>query len=160
MLKSVTSRCYKYIRIVYGYQIFLRGEDMTKKELQEIRDISIEIQTLEDEIRDLKTSLMYTKAQTYNDMPKSKYIHTDKMSELICRLIDTERKLSEKKNILLKKRIEIETIIDTLPPIERTVIRLKYFQGKKWYEIANITNYSERSVQRFHGYALQKLQNL
>lgn len=56
------------------------------------------------------------------------------------------------------KRIEIESCIDKLDdPVHRIVLKLKYIDGKSFYEISIKIERSIRQVMRLHGRALEEL---
>ena len=64
----------------------------------------------------------------------------------------------EKVAELEAQMLEIEQAIEPLEPLERILIRLHYFQGFTWEQIALELNYTRRHITRMHGRALEKLQ--
>ena len=61
---------------------------------------------------------------------------------------------------LVKAQLAIERAVETLNPVERDLIRLRYIDGLPWHRVAAAINYSEQQTYRIHGEALQKLKNL
>ena len=56
--------------------------------------------------------------------------------------------------------LAIERAIDSLPAVERLVLRLRYIEGRSWARVCMAImplGYSERQVYRLHGSALEKL---
>ena len=60
----------------------------------------------------------------------------------------------------VKEQIVIEQIIDELEPLERRLIRYKYFDRLTWEGVALKLNYSKAQVQRIHTNILQKINNI
>lgn len=61
---------------------------------------------------------------------------------------------------LTQAQLCIEHAIETLDPVERDLIRLRYIDGLPWHRVAAAINYSEQQTYRIHGEALQKLKKL
>lgn len=54
--------------------------------------------------------------------------------------------------------LSIEQNIESLDPVERELIRLRYIDGKEWQDIADTIGYSWAQTHRHHGKALKKLE--
>lgn len=63
-------------------------------------------------------------------------------------------------NELMIRQLKIEEIIQTLEPIERTLIRYRYFERLPWQVIFRKLNYSQKQTFRIHSKIIQKLNNL
>lgn len=63
----------------------------------------------------------------------------------------------EKRSRLAAELLRIERAIDSLEPIERRVLRLRYIDGLAWFQVANKVSYSPQQAQRYHKDALEKL---
>ena len=61
---------------------------------------------------------------------------------------------------LVAAQLEIERAIETLDPIERELMRLRYIDGLSWYKIMTRINYSEQQTHRIHARALIKLKKI
>lgn len=56
--------------------------------------------------------------------------------------------------------LDIENAIDTLSPVERELVRLRYVDDMDWKEVAAKINYSWQQTHRIHAKALDKLEQL
>ena len=81
---------------------------------------------------------------------------------------DTEAELLEPLRAFYKEKLaelvalqlDIEHAIETLEPIERELVRLRYIDGKDWYQICMAINYEWAQTHRIHARALRKLGKL
>ena len=56
--------------------------------------------------------------------------------------------------------LAIEGAIETLEPLERELVRLRYIDGLPWFKVQAAINSSEQQTHRIHSRVLQKLKNL
>ncbi|MBE6903094.1 MAG: hypothetical protein E7480_00600 [Ruminococcaceae bacterium] len=68
----------------------------------------------------------------------------------MARLIADIERLKAQKNL-------IDNFINTLLPHEQRLIRLRYFEGKKWSVIETMLNYSQRQPFNIHNKIIKKL---
>ncbi len=68
----------------------------------------------------------------------------------MARLIADIERLRAQKNL-------IDSFINTLLPHEQRLIRLRYFEGKKWSVIETMLNYSQRQPFNIHNKIIKKL---
>lgn len=61
---------------------------------------------------------------------------------------------------LFAKQFEIEQRIEQLEPVERMLIRYRYFDGMKWEAVCRRINYSDRQTFRLHDKIIKKLNKL
>ena len=61
---------------------------------------------------------------------------------------------------LMIRQLKIEEIVQKLEPIERTLIRYRYFEQLPWQVIFRKLNYSQKQTFRIHSKIIQKLNNL
>ena len=74
------------------------------------------------------------------------------------RILAAEKRLNRARDEALKILDDIEDMIESLEDFDqKTVLRLKYIDGLTWDEVALQANWSERSVRRIHGRALEEL---
>lgn len=66
------------------------------------------------------------------------------------------RKLEE----LVAAQLSIERAIETLEPVERELVRLRYIDGLDWHVVANRIHYGWSQTHRIHARALEKLRDL
>lgn len=129
---------------------------MTKAQLKEYKAIRQERDRLARMIEELEAVLYGPKAVNYDGMPKSHGGQNVNPADRHLMLVEQyDAKVAE----LSARMAEIEQAIEPLAPMERTLIRLHYFQGLTWEQVAVEMNYTWRHVHRLHGKALEKLQN-
>lgn len=128
---------------------------MTKDDLRKYIPIRREIEQL-----DRERAYWYSKAGRCTSAPSRAPTFGGEHDGLpfIIDKIDAIREVSEKKLVeLYDLRRRIEAAVDRLDGIERTLIRARYIEGKRWEEIAVGLNYSWKQIHRIHGHALEKL---
>ena len=132
---------------------------MTKAQLRAYKSLRLERDKLRQQIEELEAIVYGTKGQRLDGMPRGG-------SGTNCHIIDVKGdRLDELRGLynakveeLETQMVEIERAIEPLEPTERTIIRLHYFDGYTWEQVAVATNYTWRHVHRLHGKALEKLQ--
>ena len=126
---------------------------VTKQELRNYRSMMREILDLETElnaITDSRTArLSHTRSSGGGqdgglDIPVS-------------RIMEMEKLIQGKWDILTAERLRIEDALEVLQPYERDLIRLRYFHGCNWIQIQLRLGRSERWVFKHHGIALKKI---
>lgn len=128
---------------------------MTAKErLKEHRRLLEEAEDIEENIKRLRLrSMVACSGGTASGSNKQE----DKMAANMIRmesLIDTyNRKLEQ----LLQSQAEVERMIETLPTVERLIIRYYYIDGMKWDAVARKVVYNRRYTLKLHGRALELL---
>lgn len=133
---------------------------MTKAQLREYKTIRKERDELLRQIEALEAVVYGTKGQRLDGMPRggngeNSHIIDVKGDELAELRQNYKAKVKE----LSDRMREIEQAIEPLAPTERTLVRLHYFQGLTWEQVAVEMNYTWRHVHRLHGKALEKLQS-
>lgn len=130
---------------------------MTKEQLQAYRDIKKEHDHLAKKIDQLEEAMYGPRSQRMDGMPRSgpgeNYVLEERMDEKTELLELLRGKVQE----LAKAMIDIEHAINKLEPRERRLVRLHYFDGLTWEQVAVEMDYSWRQVHRIHGDALAKL---
>ena len=129
-----------YEKTVYGY---LRNYHQFKGQLASLR---IEIEGVEEQIR----SIGDAKISKYGDAPVGGY---DELSE-VERAVVRRMKLEERLPILRENCLRIRTLLRRMDnslalmsDTHRTILRRKFIDGERWYQVAQATGYSERSCQ-------------
>lgn len=110
---------------------------MTKEELRQYQSIKAEICQIEQKIQDMERS------QVYPDITKP--------------LLDMYR---EKLQALVDIEIRVEKAFESLDPIERKLMRLRYIEGADWLDICDTIQYECAQTYRIHARALSKIKNL
>lgn len=129
---------------------------MTKVELKEYTVLKDEVVQLEEQIvfwEERKTSI---KSQIISDMPRAEG-ESKELIDILVRIEDTIKNLNKKTNKLIKKISEIEDIIEGLGATERVLMRYRYIDNLKMFQIAQKMNYSERQANNIHSAALKKI---
>lgn len=129
---------------------------MTKVELKEYTVLKDEVVQLEEQIvfwEERKTSI---KSQIISDMPRAEG-ESKELIDILVRIEDAIKNLNKKTNKLIKKISEIEDTIESLGATERVLMRYRYIDNLKMFQIAQKMNYSERQANNIHSAALKKI---
>lgn len=121
---------------------------MTIKELKELRQLKFEIQAIEDSIIEIREMLEAVTADLSE--PSSGKGAGDKISVLVAKLVDLEKKL---RNTKVKRLRQIERIFNWISDIEdpliKSIIVDRYVNANSWVVIAvkrNITPDAARMI--------------
>ena len=131
---------------------------MTKVRLRAYKHIRQERDDLKKLLDDLDEVIYGPGGQRLDGMPRSGSAGQSQTERQGDRHMALHEKYERKVADLTRQMAEIEEAIETLLPLERSIIRLHYFQGLTWDEVAERVNYSRRQVTRLHGWVLIKLQ--
>ena len=139
-----------YEKTVYGY---LRNYRRFQGQLASLH---IEIEGVEEQIR----SIGDAKISKYGDAPVGGY---DELSE-VERAVVRRMKLEERLPILRENYIRIQTLLrridnalQLMSDAHRTILRRKFMDGERWYQVSQATGYSERSCQYISQEAIKTL---
>ena len=132
---------------------------MTKAQLRAYKYLRLERDKLAQQLANLEETIYSPKAQSLNGMPRNGSGALCPTENLALKHMELEAKYKETVEKLTDQMAEIERAIEPLDPRERTIIRLHYFQGLTWEEVAVEMGYTWRHVHRLHGKALEKLQD-
>lgn len=119
--------------------------------------IKRELRQLQERIEELQHAKEDIKSPTWSDMPRGEHDNQSKIETVLILLEEQQEMYLDKYKELLKVQKDIEKLIKHLEPLEREVIRYKYFEGKTFEEIALMINFSYRTVRRIHKRSLEKL---
>lgn len=103
-----------------------------------------------EELREQAYSL---KSSNFDGMPKAINKMNYALEELMDKYTELIDILTEKQNKLNKVIIALET----LEPIQKTILSDRYIIGLRTYQIARKRNYSERTIHRIIHQGLEKL---
>lgn len=135
-----------------------KPEGITKAKLKEYKHLRQERDKLARMLDELEATLFGPKAVKYDAMPRGGSGPSDPVAEMAGKHIALREDYARTVAKLTEQMAEIERAIAPLEPRERTIIRLHYFQGLTWEQVAVETNYTWRHVHRIHGAAIEKLQ--
>lgn len=119
--------------------------------------IKRELRQLQERIEELQHAKEDIKSPAYSDMPRGEHDNQSKIETVLILLEEQQEMYLDKYKELLEMQKDIEELIKCLEPIEREVMRYKYFEGKTFEEIALMINFSYRTVRRIHKRSLEKL---
>ena len=125
--------------------------------LTEYRHIKNEIKHIEERIQMLDTKRLSPRASIITDMPTSPSFSNDKMDNDLIKLEELEKKYRGMLCALYEEQIKVEESLQKLEPIERDLIRCRYFDGMSWTKIQKELCLSQRTSFRIHKRALEKL---
>lgn len=128
--------------------------------LKEYKYYANEIEHIKEEIERLKERAMSPRQPIISDMPKGSPIEHDKMAALMIKFEELEEKYKASLQELLDKQHAIESLIESLNPFERDLIRYRYIDNLPWFKIQQKLNCSQRTAFRAHKKILQKLENM
>lgn len=129
---------------------------MTKDELKEYGILKDEVIQLEEQIvfwEERKTSI---KSQIISDMPRGGG-YSKELLDILIGIEDTIKTLNEKLKRLIGKISQIENTIEKLEAKERVLMRYRYIDNLKMFQIAERMNYSERHLNRVHSEVLKRI---
>lgn len=126
---------------------------MDKRQLSRLRKLKKEAEVIKQEIRDLEFKPVEKMTDTANDYstgyPVVITIEGAGSKEYVKAKKRLYEQLRRKLIAIEKEHDELEQYIDRIKDPElRTIIRLRYVEGKTIEKIAEIMNYSERTIRR------------
>ena len=138
----------------------IRGDNMTEQDLRNYTSLKKELEQINERIQELEHAKYSISSPTWSDMPTGGHGDHDKIGAMLTRIEEQTEMYWDKYKELLEIQSDIEEKIEKLEPIERTVMRYKYFEGKTFENIADIINYSFMTVRRIHKKSIKKLQKM
>lgn len=135
---------------------------MTAKEyLQQIRKIDLLIQNKLKQAQELRSKLEVKGINFESDGSTSATRNVTKMNDLIVSVVTLEEEINQQIDLLINKKREVMRVIDLLDDgNEIAVLYQRYFNYRKWEEIAVDMDYTYRGVLKIHGRALQNLEKV
>lgn len=135
---------------------------MTAKEyLQQIRKIDLLIQNKLEQAQELRSKLEVKGINFESDGSTSATRNVTKMNDLIVSVVTLEEEINQQIDLLINKKREVMEMIDLLDNgDEIAVLYQRYFNYRKWEEIAVDMNYTYRGILKIHGRALQNLEKV
>ena len=81
--------------------------------------------------------------------------------DVIIRIVDMEREISEEINRLVELKNEITGVINQVgDPEWQTLLELRYLCYKDWPEIINTMNRGKTTIHRMHNKAMEKIEKI
>ena len=127
---------------------------MDKRRLMDYRALQREIAELRQERERLEAGMLG--APVSDGMPRTG--GGDPTGELAVTLAELDAMLTDRIRKAKSARMAIEEAIASLESRERRLLRLRYVDGRKWRQVAQMMGYSEVRVKQLHRKALQLLE--
>lgn len=131
---------------------------MTKERLRGYRALTREKETLEHQIETVEAALYSPRIQRLKHTPSAPSPE-NAMEDLAAKHMELLDLYKAKLAELASEMLAIEQAIDSLPPTERTLLRLYYLDGMTWEEVCVGVGYSWMQTHRIHGRALEMLKD-
>lgn len=130
---------------------------LIRKAIEESRWLEMDIQSKTEQIVSLKEAAgRITSAMAETGSGKTR--RGDVMEKAVISMVDLENEISHEICRLMKVRKQMMTCFSRLEhPGSRTVLELRYLNGKTWQEIADIMDCSLHTVYRRHRLAMGEL---
>jgi DNA-directed RNA polymerase specialized sigma subunit len=120
-----------------------------RKQYQELKAAEMEMERLDYEAYHLQAVKMNERVQTS---------HQADLSETLERLESYRETVTNERNALLSMRMQARLLIGNLHnAYEKAVLNRRYLQCQAWEDIAKGMAFTQRTVFRIHGQALQHL---
>lgn len=118
--------------------------------LVEYRSLRREMIEIDDRIKEIRESAKYPKSPQLTGMPRAPGYSSDGLSRIFEQIEELTELYQQKWARLNDLCLEIEKEIDSLPSLERRIIRLRYLDDKPWPEVSEIMGYSVAHLHRVH----------
>lgn len=129
---------------------------MTREDLQNYQAIRRERDQLKRQMAELEATHRFVGSQRLDGMPRAPSVGRPTEAAAIPQA-QLWNYYKEKEAELARRQYEVETAIDGLAPVERTIFRYHYIEGLKWETVMDLMHYSLRHVMRIHEQALKAL---
>ena len=114
---------------------------MTIDDLKNVRRQKLRVESLQERIERLRSRAEYTQQQLgeYGRSDPTR----DRLAEYVAELDELERQLTGEMIALEKQLVFVDAELAKLPENQEKILRLRYFDGMCWYDVAKKTHYSE-----------------
>lgn len=133
---------------------------MTKEQLKAYRAIKLERDKLADMLEELETTMYSPRGQKLDGLPRGGSGASSPTESIVLKHLELKARYEQKVEELTAALSEIEAAIETLPPRERTLIRLYYAKGLTWEQVCAEMSYCWAQTHRIHSAALKALRNV
>ena len=127
-----------------------------KKQLSEYLDIKLEYVQILEKLKEVEAIMTSPRAQKLDGMPRGGS-GGDPMSALVAQHIALEERYKHQLWRLAAAQEAVETMIESLEPVERKLMRHRYIDGLSWERVCVAMSYSWRQTHNIHSAALDKL---
>lgn len=135
-------------------------EQTAKEYLNQVRNLETKMKILKEEIDTLREMVVSTGAVQQQERVMSSGAQ-DRMAETICKINEKEEEWNQLMREFALARAEVIISIQKLNNTDyEQILYKRYFQSKKWEEIAMEMNYSYQWVCKLHGRALLEIEKV
>ena len=128
-----------------------------KEELRELRTISKIIDSKIRQMEQLKKYYTTVRAFDYSKEKITGGVKND-FTDTVNKIIDLEKEITKDIDELIDRKNKMNSFVrSVLSGTEYLIIQMRYFEDKRWEEIALKVNHEYRYTLKLHGKALQKL---
>lgn len=124
---------------------------MKRSDLENLRWKKEKVQLLRSQIAELEEMMECVRTTKYTDMPKAKGMMGGDVR--IVELIDKKDELKHKYVAeiagLMETIREAEAFVGGLTEQQQTMLRLRFFENKTWFEVADIMDYEISTIFRW-----------
>lgn len=131
-----------------------------KKELNEYRENIKYVQEKQEDVEEIRNTLVNTTTKLSPTKTSNGSMSTDKFSDGLDRIEEIEKDKNKKLAELLTKKFVIDEKIDKLQYPHRDILFMRYARRKSWRDIATELDYTDRRVHQIHSEALLKYSEL
>ncbi len=125
--------------------------------LQQYQAIKRELKYIKEKVEELEEKKSSIKGMVISDMNVQSSYSGNAIEDLLVAIEESLEEYIKLETKLLNTKLEIDRAIEMLEPIEREVLRYRYFEGMRFEEISCKIKYSYRTVRRIHKRSIEKL---
>ena len=122
---------------------------MKRSDLENLRWKKEKVQLLRSQIAELEEMMECVRTTKYTDMPKAKGGTVDRIAELIDKKDELKRGYVREIAGLMETICEAEAFIGGLTEQQQTMLKLRFFENKTWFEVADIMDYEISTIFRW-----------
>lgn len=130
---------------------------LTKYDLRKYKNIKAEMLELQERITELTSIMTAPRVPQLTGMPGGSHSEHDKIGNAVAKVEKLRSLYYEKLGVLADLQLTIEMAIEKLPADDQMLLRLYYFSGYTWEQVAIRLGINWRSVHRRHAAILERL---
>ena len=134
------------------------NKPITRERLKRYRYMIIELNNQVERVSKKRGELESPAAVNGNGLPAKRSHAEDRLSVNIAHIVDLEKIISENIRTLAEEIVSLENAVQRLEdPCEREIIRLRYFECRKWNDIGHVLHFETTKLGHVHSRALHHL---
>lgn len=130
---------------------------MTKERLRDYRRLKFELQQVKHQLEEMETRMYSAKGQIVTDMPHAPSGNGRSMEDMVAVHIRLKEKYLDKLKKIEAEQYDVECAIDSLPLVERQVLRARYIDGLNWEQVCDAVYFGWTQTHKIHSRALRML---